>query len=152
MHVLCPIRRASDRQGDTLRYSYQPRAEGRRNRCLRSAQDGDTVISEQRKTLQLTGDDKVMRFEIVLSGIRDVELWDLDNPRLYTCEAYLVDSNISDCAADCAGCDRGVDKGVLDRFQQDWIPLKHVSSLTASISTAIRSNYLDSTGISLIRM
>lgn len=77
--------------------------------------DGDTVISEQRKTLQLTGDDKVM-VEIVLSGIRDVELWDLDNSRLYTCEAYLVDSNISDCAADCAGCDRGVDKGVLDRF------------------------------------
>ncbi|MGB4475745.1 MAG: sugar-binding domain-containing protein, partial [Bacillota bacterium] len=36
--------------------------------------DGDTVISEQRKTLQLTGDDKVM-VEIVLSGIRDVELW-----------------------------------------------------------------------------
>lgn len=78
--------------------------------------DRDTILSEQCKTVQLTQDD-IDPVEMMLSGIGNVELWDLDNPKLYTCEAHLYDScEASDCAVDCVTCDKATEEALLDRF------------------------------------
>lgn len=74
--------------------------------------DGDTVLADSRQVVELNGDGRVL-VELTLENIEGVELWDLDNPKLYTCQAYLLD--IIE-ASGCETCDRGPEVLVLDEF------------------------------------
>jgi beta-galactosidase len=52
--------------------------------------DGDTVLAEQRKAVTVQESERSV-VELGVEGISGVELWDLDNPKLYSCQVLLYE-------------------------------------------------------------
>jgi len=50
--------------------------------------DGDTILAEQRKAVSVQESERSV-VELAVEGISGVELWDLDNPKLYSCQVLL---------------------------------------------------------------
>ena len=50
--------------------------------------DGDTVLAEQRKAVSVQDSERSV-VELAVEGITGVELWDLNNPKLYSCQVVL---------------------------------------------------------------